>query len=84
MSIESGKSRLSTVIALFAGLLLSPHPLLANDACPVDMVQAGSSCKALRRAVAIACNPATPTPMTNTRAAEIVPAAVIIIGKARP
>ncbi len=37
-----------------------------------------------RRAVAIACSPATPTPMTKTRAALIVPAAVIIIGKARP
>ena len=37
-----------------------------------------------RFAVAIACKPATPTPITNTRAAEIVPAAVIIIGKARP
>ena len=37
-----------------------------------------------RRAVAIACNPATPTPMMNTRAAGTVPAAVIIIGNARP
>jgi hypothetical protein len=37
-----------------------------------------------RRAVAIACRPATPTPMMKTLAAEIVPAAVIIIGKARP
>ena len=36
------------------------------------------------RAVAIACRPATPTPITNTRAALTVPAAVIIIGKARP
>ena len=37
-----------------------------------------------RRAVAIACRPATPAPMTNTRAAGTVPAAVIIIGSARP
>ena len=37
-----------------------------------------------RRAVAIACRPATPTPMTNTLAAGTVPAAVIIIGSARP
>jgi hypothetical protein len=37
-----------------------------------------------RRAVAIACRPATPTPMTRTRAAGTVPAAVIIIGNARP
>ena len=37
-----------------------------------------------RRAVAIAWSPATPTPMTKTRAALTVPAAVIIIGKARP
>lgn len=44
MSIESGMSRLCAVVALSAALLLSPHPLLANDACPVDMVQAGSSC----------------------------------------
>jgi len=35
-------------------------------------------------AVAIACRPATPTPITNTLAAGTVPAAVIIIGKARP
>jgi hypothetical protein len=37
-----------------------------------------------RRAVAIACRPATPTPMTNTARAGTVPAAVIIIGSARP
>ena len=36
-----------------------------------------------RRAVAIACNPATPAPSTNTRAGGTVPAAVIIIGMAR-
>ena len=36
-----------------------------------------------RRAVAMACRPATPTPMTKTRAAGTVPAAVIIIGSAR-
>ena len=35
------------------------------------------------RAVAMACKPATPTPITNTRAAGTVPAAVIIIGRAR-
>ena len=35
-------------------------------------------------AVAMACKPATPTPMMKTRAAGTVPAAVIIIGKARP
>jgi hypothetical protein len=28
----------------------------------------------------MACKPATPTPMMNTRAAVIVPAAVIIMG----
>ncbi len=37
-----------------------------------------------RRAVAIACRPATPAPMTKTLAAGTVPAAVIIIGSARP
>ena len=37
-----------------------------------------------RRAVAMACRPATPTPMINTLAAATVPAAVIIIGMARP
>ena len=37
-----------------------------------------------RRAVAMACRPATPAPMTNTRAGAMVPAAVIIIGMARP
>jgi hypothetical protein len=36
-----------------------------------------------RRAVAIACRPATPAPITNTLAAGTVPAAVIIIGSAR-
>ena len=36
-----------------------------------------------RRAVAIACSPATPAPSTNTRAGGTVPAAVIIIGIAR-
>ena len=35
-----------------------------------------------RRAVAMACRPATPTPMMNTLAAGTVPAAVIIIGMA--
>ena len=35
-------------------------------------------------AMAMACKPATPTPITKTRAACTVPAAVIIIGKARP
>ena len=29
----------------------------------------------------MACKPATPAPITNTRAALIVPAAVIIMGK---
>jgi hypothetical protein len=32
-------------------------------------------------AVAIICSPATPTPITKTRAGEIVPEGVIIIGK---
>ena len=31
--------------------------------------------------MAMACSPATPAPMTKTRAAGTVPAAVIIIGK---
>ena len=34
-----------------------------------------------RRAVAIACSPATPAPITRTRAGVIVPAAVVSIGK---
>ena len=34
-----------------------------------------------RLAVAMACRPATPTPSTTTRAALIVPAAVMSIGK---
>ena len=37
-----------------------------------------------RLAVAIACKPATPTPMITTRAAFIVPAAVISIGISLP
>ncbi len=37
-----------------------------------------------RLAVAMACKPATPTPITSTRAGAMVPAAVIIIGMARP
>ena len=36
-----------------------------------------------RRAVAMACRPATPAPMTNTFAGGMVPAAVISIGKSR-
>ncbi len=36
-----------------------------------------------RLAVAIACRPATPTPMISTRAALTVPAAVISIGMKR-
>ena len=36
-----------------------------------------------RLAVAMACSPATPTPRITTRAALIVPAAVIIIGNRR-
>ncbi len=36
-----------------------------------------------RRAVAIACRPATPAPSTSTWAGGIVPAAVISIGKKR-
>ena len=36
-----------------------------------------------RLAVAIACSPATPTPSTTTRAALMVPAAVISIGNRR-
>ena len=49
---------------------------------------AGRTSKALttaprRRAVAIACSPATPAPSTTTRAGATVPAEVIIIGKAR-
>jgi len=36
-----------------------------------------------RRAVAIACNPATPAPMMSTRPGVIVPAAVVSIGKMR-
>ena len=38
------------------------------------------TCAPRRRAVAIACRPATPAPMTKTLAAGTVPAAVIIIG----
>jgi hypothetical protein len=34
--------------------------------------------------VAIACSPATPAPITRARAGVMVPAAVIIIGMARP
>ena len=34
-----------------------------------------------RRAVAIACSPATPAPTTSTRAGATVPAAVVSMGK---
>ena len=34
-----------------------------------------------RLAVAMACRPATPAPITNTRAGGMVPAGVIIMGK---
>ena len=36
-----------------------------------------------RRAVAIACSPATPAPSTSTFAGRTVPAAVVSIGKKR-
>jgi hypothetical protein len=36
------------------------------------------------RAVAMACSPATPTPMIKIFAGGIMPAAVIIIGMTRP
>ena len=36
-----------------------------------------------RREVAMACSPATPQPITNTRAGVMVPAAVVSIGKMR-
>ena len=49
-----------------------------------DRTSVADTCAPSRRAVAIACKPATPTPMIKALAAEIVPAAVIIIGKARP
>ena len=49
-----------------------------------ERTSVAETCAPSRRAVAIACSPATPTPITKTRAAVIVPAAVIIIGKARP
>ena len=35
------------------------------------------------RAVEMACSPATPAPMTKTRAGVMVPAAVVIMGKMR-
>ena len=35
------------------------------------------------RAVEMACSPATPAPITNTRAGVIVPAAVVSMGKNR-
>ena len=34
-----------------------------------------------RLQVAMACRPATPAPMTSTRAGRMVPAAVVSIGK---
>ena len=43
--------------------------------------QAADTTAPSRRAVAMACRPATPTPSTTTRAALTVPAAVISIGK---
>ena len=61
---------------------------LFQRALPMMMTAAGRTSVAVtmapsRRAVAMACSPATPTPITNNFAAGTVPAAVIIIGSAR-
>ena len=59
-------------------------PRLSICSLVAERTSVAETCAPSRRAVAIACSPATPTPITNARAALIVPAAVIIIGKARP
>ena len=67
-------------VTLDPGALRIVRPM-AMDTLLTELVH--DACQ-IRRAVAIACSPATPTPITKARAAGIVPAAVIIIGKARP
>jgi NAD/NADP transhydrogenase alpha subunit len=49
-----------------------------------ERTSVADTCAPSRLAVAIAWSPATPTPITNTLAGLTVPAAVIIIGNARP
>ena len=69
-----------------AAVVLTPIALEAAGPLGVDpyaMVVAVTTAPR-RRAVATACSPATPAPMTKTLAGATVPAAVIIIGKARP
>ena len=61
---------------------LAPSDMICSRVA--ERTSVAETCAPSRRAVAIACSPATPTPMMKARAAEIVPAAVIIIGKARP
>ena len=74
-------------LAFDAGDILDEDRLGAErlDLLPVaERTSVALTCAPSRLAVAIACRPATPTPITNTLAGLIVPAAVIIIGKARP
>src|SRR5579884_1137726 len=58
----------------------------SDSTCSLTAARTSKPCTTApsRRAVAIACSPATPAPSTSTVAGRIVPAAVISIGKNRP
>ena len=61
---------------------LAPSDLICS--LVAERTSVALTCAPRRLAVAIAWRPATPTPITNTLAGLTVPAAVIIIGNARP
>ena len=56
-------------------------PRLSTCSLTAGRVSYASTTAPSRRAVPIACKPATPAPRTNTRAGVTVPAAVIISGR---
>src|SRR5205807_3875227 len=59
-------------------------PRLSTCSCTAGRTSNADTTAPSRRAVAIACSPATPAPSTSTRAGVSVPAAVTSIGKNRP
>ena len=56
-------------------------PTLSISVLTAGRVSVASTTAPSRRAVAMACSPATPAPITNTLAGSTIPAAVMSIGK---
>ena len=57
----------------------------SDSICSLTAERTSKACTTApsRRAVAIACSPATPAPSTSTLAGRTVPAAVVSMGKKR-